>query len=91
MKVPSAGREYAHWTVTDLPADVVIEVSADDGATWHVATRDGDTTTVLVAGPDATDNPAGTVVLAAGRNHLLHRAADTPEVVIRDAGAIDVD
>jgi len=51
-----------------------------------------DTTTfrVLIAGPDAADNPVGTVVLALGRHFALIRAVDSPEVIVRDAGTIDV-
>jgi hypothetical protein len=91
MLLPPAGREYATWTVTDPPTGITLEVSFDAGATWATLTAvDATTHRVLVAGPSATSNPVGTVVLAEGRNTPLIRAVDNPEVVIRDGGTIDV-
>lgn len=88
MRLNPAGVEYVRWTVTDAPLDAALEVSFD-GTTWHPLGRDGDTVRVLLAGPDA-DPPPGAVVLTAGRNRATIRAADNPEVVIRDGGVIDV-
>lgn len=90
MNIHPAAREIVRWPITGAPDDVVLEVSFDAGASWHRLTREGDTATVLVAGPDATDNPDGTVVLAHGRNHALIRATDNPEVPHRHAGTVDV-
>ena len=87
--LPPAGREYVTATLTGAPVGVAIEVTLDL-TTWYPTVRTGDTVRFLAAGPDATGNPAGTVVLAAGRNRVRARATDTPEVIIRDAGVIDV-
>ncbi len=90
MELAPAGREYAHWDVTGAAVDLALEVSFDVGATWRPLTRTGDDATALVAGPSATDNPVGTVVLTLGSNAARIRAADNPEVVIRAAGIITV-
>lgn len=91
MNLPPAGREYATWTITASEIGVALEVTFDAGVTW-TAMDTVDTTTFrcLVAGPTATSNPAGTVILAAGRHFAQIRATDSPEVIIRDAGTIDV-
>ena len=88
--LPAAGREYLTATLTDAPADVDVQVSFDDGDTWHDTTRTDDTISVLIAGPDAESNPVETVVLPRGRSRVSVRAVDNPEVVIRHAGAVDV-
>jgi hypothetical protein len=46
---------------------------------WTTATFDGDTATVLLAGPDASDNDGALIVPAAGADLWL-RVADTPEI-----------
>ena len=91
MQIKPTGREYATWTITTSDPVTDLEVTFDDGTTWAAMTA-VDTTTfrVLVAGPDATTNPAGTVILALGRHFAQIRAVDSPEVIIRDAGTIDV-
>jgi hypothetical protein len=45
---------------------------------------------LLVAGPGATDNPGGTVVLALGRNDVKTRFPDNPEEPSRYVGSITV-
>ena len=91
MKIKPEGREYATWTVTASGTVTGLEVTFDDGATWTaLAAVDATTFRVLVAGPDATTNPDGTVVLAAGRHFAMTRLTDNPEVIIRDGGTIDV-
>ena len=90
MQLPPAGREYARWTLTGADGATALEATIDGGTTWHPLTVDGDTVTLLVAGPAAEDNPAETVVLTAGRNHVQVRATDNPEVIIRTGGVIDV-
>jgi hypothetical protein len=90
MLLPAAGREYATWTLTDPPDGIGLEVSFDAGATWAGMEVVGATHRVLLAGPSATSNPVGTVVLALGRHFARIRAVDNPEVIIRDAGTIDV-
>lgn len=88
--IDNAAREYVTWTMTDAPDGVDIEVSTDDGDTWHPTTREGDVIQALFAGPDAESNPEGTIVLTAGRTRLLARAVDAPEIIVRFAGAIDI-
>lgn len=89
MKLPRAGREYITGTVTGLPEGAPVEVSTD-GTTWLPGERDGDQVRVLVAGPDVTGNPAGTLSLALGRTLLQVRAIENPEIIIRSWGAVDV-
>lgn len=91
LTLPAAGREYATWAVAGADIAVALEVSFDAGVTWTATDRvDAGTARILVAGPTATGNPVGTVVLPVGRHLARIRATDTPEVAIRDAGAIDV-
>ncbi len=97
MRLNPAGREYAHFTVTGLPdAPANLEVSFNNSVNWYQCTWTGGfgterTALLLVAGPDAVDNPDTTVILPLGRNTVRTRLADTPEVVIRDdVGVIDV-
>lgn len=91
MRINSDGREYATWTVSGADADTTLSVSFDGGTVWNDLPLTGSTAKILVAGPDATANPAGTVVLTTGRNVATIRATDNPEVVIRGGGVIDVD
>jgi len=92
MRIDRRGQEYARFPATGAPASAgTLEVSFDDGATWHPMTWNQAETavTLLVSGPDMP-NPAG-VVLKVGRNQPLIRLTDTPEVVIRSTGgSIDV-
>lgn len=90
-RLPLAGREYMTATITDAPTQV-IEASFDGGVTWSTTCERVDTVRVrfLAAGPNATSNPGGTVVLPAGRTVVYLRDTDNPELVIRSAGAIDV-
>lgn len=93
MQLNPAGREYASFPVTGLPATVGnLDVTFNDGATWTACTWVGTgadrTAKVLVAGPDATANPAGTAVLTVGRNYPKTRLVDNPEIVIRDSSGV---
>jgi len=89
VKLTPAGREYATWSIAGLPEPLSVSVSFD-GLQWHPTTREGDTVRLLVAGPDATDNPEGTAVLHLGRNAARLRVVDHPEILIRAAGAVHV-
>jgi hypothetical protein len=89
MNLPRNGREYAHADIAGLAEDVTLQASLD-GTTWAPVTRDGDTVRLLVAGPDATGNPPGTLVLPLGRSMLTVRAEDNPEVVVRSWGPFTV-
>jgi hypothetical protein len=90
VRLSTTGREYASWTITGADTDTALSVSFDKGATWHNLTVTGSTAKILVAGPTATDNPPGTVVLTTGRNTATIRATDNPEVVVRGGGTVDV-
>lgn len=91
MRLPAAGREYATWTVTGLPDGVGLEVSFDTVEGWSALELVTSTTfRALIAGPNATSNPVGTIALPAGRSRATIRATETPEVVIRQAGEIHV-
>jgi hypothetical protein len=101
MQLDPAGREFARWPVEN-PDALTLEFTVN-GATWYPTLVDPDPpaiptgftgwvrTTNPVAGPAATGNPAGTAVLALGRNYATLRAIDSPEIVIRSGGAIDVE
>jgi hypothetical protein len=91
VRLPPAGREYATWTITGVPVGGVVEVAFDDVGTWHALDLvAGDEYRLLVAGPDATSNPFATVVLALGKHVATIRCIDDDEVIVRDAGSIDV-
>lgn len=91
MRLPSAGREYATWTVTGVPDGTDLEVSFDTLEDWYpLEVVTATTFRALVAGPDATSNPVGTVALPTGRSRCTIRATESPEVVIRHAGEIHV-
>lgn len=88
MKLHISGREYATFTVT-APTDAALSVSFDAGVTWHPMERPTATTArILIAGPLASDNPAGTVVVPRGGSAAVVRLTDSPEQVVRDAGTI---
>lgn len=90
--LPAAGREYMHAALIDAPDSADVEVSVDRGETWHPTTRTEGSIRFLVQGPDADTPPAGTdtITLPAGRSRITARLVDTPEVLIRDVGYIDV-
>ena len=86
------GVEYIKWTATGLPESPPVgsvQVSLDNGATWHTATVDGGQISLLVAHPSVTD-PGTAAVAVAGTALMQVRLTDTPEVVIRDAGRLSV-
>jgi|GEM_PF-2189451 len=92
MRLHAAAREYARIPVAGLPADPTPDVEvqfAADGS-WEAATIVDGAARILIAGPDATDNPPETVVLPLGRTLPVVRLTDNPEIVIRGAGPIDV-
>lgn len=92
MKLPQSGREYAVFPLPEgVALDADLTVSFDDGDTWHKLTRpDANTARILVAGPQATANPAETVTLRKGTNRALVRLTVNHETVIRAAGSIFV-
>lgn len=84
------GIEYIKWTATGLPASPAVgsvEVSLDDGTTWHAATVTDGVIRLLVAHPSVTE-PGTAAVAVAGVKGMHVRLTDSPEVVIRDAGRL---
>ena len=91
MRLPRDGRELITWPVTGAPDGITVEVRFPPAATWHPAETVTDGARLLVAGPDATSNPAGTVVLPVGYTLPALRVVAGSEVVVRDsADAIHV-
>jgi len=92
VRLHPAGREWIEWGVDEAPAGD-LEVSLDRGVTWRPLVRDGETVKLLVQGPDAADDPAPTaapVTLPLGRTWVTIRAVANPQILVRDAGAIDI-
>ncbi len=96
-----AGRVFANWDyrVSEDPTGTVITATIDGVVhiptfTVHGPDTDGQwfgVISLLVAGPDATGNPVGTVVLSAGDHQVLITFPDTPETLIVDGGVISID
>lgn len=96
MKLPLRGREYWRPELPTTPPGAVAVKAEFISGTWVAfETVDGEQA-VLIAGPDvdviAYPHPAGTVVLPAGRTmaRVLLVGPGSKELVIRDAGPIDV-
>lgn len=90
VQLYASGREYIYATLTDAPEDGDIEVTTD-GTTWHPAERIGDDIRFLAQGPDADPiTGVNVLTLPTGRTILHARLVDNPEILIRDAGYIDV-
>ncbi len=86
MILDPAGREYYTLEITTTPTVSSWDASFDNGATWStfvVVGTDG-YFRWLVAGPAATSNPGGTIVLPLGPTVPKIRATSNPEVIIRD-------
>lgn len=86
----ASAREYIYATLTDAPDDADIEITAD-WQTWHPTERVGGDIRFLAQGPDAeTITGVDVLTLDHGRTLLHARLVDNPEVLIRDAGYIDI-
>lgn len=100
MILDLAAREFAHWDYATnfdptslaiwvriqgawypVESKTVLPPDAEDPR-WHGTIR------LLVAGPDISGNPAGTVTLDLGKHFTEVRLVDEVETVIRDGGAI---
>lgn len=81
MDLPRAGREYLRATLADVPDGSTVEISFDDGATWHPTTGSGAERRILIAGPDFQSPAPAVVVTDKARPKV--RITDSPEVVIR--------
>lgn len=100
MKLPSRGREYWHPQLSEVPPGAVaVKAEFTNGtytSDWVDFETVDDEQVVLIAGPDVdTDNypnPAETVALPNGRTiaRVLLVGPGSKELVIRDAGPIDV-
>lgn len=77
-----AGREMITWPVIGVGDADALEASIDSD-TWVSMTREAGITKVLVAGPDATNNPANTMVVPRGPSTVKIRYVSNPETVIR--------
>jgi hypothetical protein len=96
MKLPARGREYWVPELVAVPPGAVAVKAEFISGTWvDFEDVDGEQV-VLIAGPDVdTDtypHPIGTVVLPAGRTlpRVLLVGPSSIELVIRDAGVVDV-
>lgn len=90
MNLSRSGRELLRpGKVEGLPVGAVVELSLDDEGTWHEALDvvDG-VPRWLLAGPNAEENPAGTVVVPLGTHDEIIRVRDHPEVVVRRTGGV---
>lgn len=86
MTLDRAARVYVHWPFT---ADVVLtQASVHLAGAWHDAVVTGSEVVLLVAGPDAADNPADTAVLPLGVHWARIRFPDNPEIIVAGGGPI---
>lgn len=93
-------RKYVRWSARVSDPDITVRLDLGRGAGWHPVeviptgpAVDGLTPVdlrVLIAGPDATGNPAGTVVAALGASVCTLDIPDTPERDVDDHGVIVV-
>jgi hypothetical protein len=94
MELDRAGREEARFPFTaDVPDLAGPQVHL--AGQWWDATIDEPTegareVVLLVAGPEAADNPAGTAVLPVGTHRARIRFTDDLEVIVRGGGFIQV-
>lgn len=87
IELDRRGREYITWPdATGIPTGATLEATID-GTTWVTM---GTGPRVLVAGPDAADNPDGTLVAPIGVGTITVRLADSPEIVVRKAATVYV-
>lgn len=83
------GRDYYTWPVVfDVYPHPAVELSTDDGETWHPTEHVSGGVRALLVGPDAEPPGEPHIVLRRGVNTFIARAVDNPEVPIRDAHAI---
>ncbi len=85
MRMDRRGREWVSWDIDGPAGDAEVTF---DGSAWRPLERTGDTVRILVAGPDAEGE--GAVVLPLGRSMGILRMVDSPEILVRSAGPIDI-
>lgn len=83
-------RKFVRWVVDASDPDLTYTLNLGRDTVWHPMERVGSTVRVLVAGPDATDNPPGTIVAPLGASVCTIRVPDTPEVDVAPHGVIVV-
>lgn len=88
MRIDSAGRETVKWPYTADYAVTAVDILL--AGTWTPATVTPADVRLLIAGPTATGNPAGTVVAPLGINAVKLRFVDLSEVIVRDGGVINI-
>ena len=93
MKIPRSGREFANWSVAGAPPSAVFQAKltypdGSESAWLTVETVNQSRIRLLVAGPDA--DPGDANVLPAGGTSVILRLTDTPELVVRNGGDINV-
>lgn len=92
MEIKTYAREVAHWPVKGVDDAQALEASYDQ-VTWFPLNRATGEAFQMVAGPDATGNPDGTIVLAKGLNVFTIRPSTVTasnELPARPAGTINV-
>lgn len=92
MDLPRAGREYAKWPVSGLPADASPLEMQIDGTWYPVVTSDDQSTlTALLAGPDfdlVSFPQAGTIVIPRDQINIPFRLIDDPEHILTTGGNV---
>ena len=89
VKFLSGDVEYLHWSPTGLPDDATeAQVSVDQGVTWVPATIETGVISILAAHYDVTSPPVGSITIPVGYSEVWVKLADTPEVVVREAGLV---
>jgi hypothetical protein len=73
-----------------VTADVYLNATWNSGTITTNPDTGSTTVRILVAGPSATSNPGGTIVLAAGTHLPLVRFTDSPELLVERGGQIVV-
>lgn len=80
------------WPAADVPVGASVEVSLDNGDTWHAGVITAGNVEVLVAHPDvANPDPSAIVAPWPGVHRMFVRFTDTPERVVLDGGILVVD
>lgn len=91
MLLPYTGREYIWFEIEDAPSQT-IRVTFNNGVNWYTTERVSETSVrIQVAGPGATGNPGGTVVLPVGFYGLFLHVTDGSEEIYRPAGSLTVE
>lgn len=93
MKLPVAGQEYAKWKITSTHEIETFEVQFDGDNTWYPLSPVEGRYRILVCGPDKSPSDNAVHLRSPGMGRKVYcrvRAVDTPELVIRNAGWIEL-